>query len=91
VWIEVESRKLNKNGMVVDFEKLKKMLEEYDHRNLNVVMEGKNTTAENIAKRFVEEIRDLPEMIEVDLKRVRVEVWETENNCAVVEWREGDD
>lgn len=51
-----KSNKLDKNGMVVDFTEIKKLIHnKLDHKNLNSVLDF-NPTAENIAKWCVKQI-----------------------------------
>lgn len=69
---------VGEDGMVVDFSKIKKSFNEkvkpcLDHKDLNKVME--NPTAENIASRIFEALRD-----ELPLRSVRV--WEGEGKWA---------
>lgn len=70
VWCR--ARKLNQDGMVVDFSHIKgKIQSQLDHKNLNEVLPF-NTTAENLAKWICEQI---PECF-------KVMVQESENNIA---------
>lgn len=70
VWCR--ARKLNRDGMVVDFGHIKEMIQsQLDHKNLNEVLPF-NTTAENLAKWICEQI---PECF-------KVMVQESENNIA---------
>lgn len=70
VWCR--ARKLNKDGMVVDFGHIKdKIQSQLDHKNLNEVLPF-NTTAENMAKWICEQI---PECF-------KAMVQESENNIA---------
>ncbi len=64
---------LDQNGMVIDFTKIKDVVNRYDHTNLNDFME--QPTAENVAKAIFD---DVPHC-------VRVEVEETEGNKAIYE------
>jgi 6-pyruvoyltetrahydropterin/6-carboxytetrahydropterin synthase len=53
-----KSNKLNKNGMIVDFIDIKKIVKgKFDHKNLNKVL-GFNPTAENIAKWIQENVKN---------------------------------
>lgn len=61
------------NGMVVDFSKIKEVVNQYDHSNLNHFLE--QPTAENLAKLILEQIPHC----------ARVEVEETEGNKAIYE------
>lgn len=70
VWCR--ARKLNRDGMVVDFGHIKEKIQsQLDHKNLNEVLPF-NTTAENLAKWICEQI---PECF-------KVMVQESENNIA---------
>ena len=51
-----KSEKLNKNGMIIDFSEIKKLIHDViDHKNLNEVLTF-NPTAENIAKWIVDTV-----------------------------------
>ena len=63
------------NGMVVDFTKIKDVVNLFDHRCANDIMEGLNPTAENMAKWLCDRIPHC----------IRVAVQETEGNTAVYE------
>jgi 6-pyruvoyltetrahydropterin/6-carboxytetrahydropterin synthase len=87
VRVYVGAEELDSIGMVVDFVALKRALMEvvnrFDHYNINDIppFDTRNTTAENIAQYFAEEIALL-----VDDDRVRVtecRVWETDRSCAI--------
>lgn len=67
------SGSLNKNGMVIDFTEIKRMIsDKLDHKNLNDVFSF-NPTAENIARWICDEIP----------QAYMVEVQESEGNIAV--------
>ena len=55
VKIIIETKKL-KNSMVIDFTKLKEIVDELDHRNLNQILDFE-PTAENISKYLYERIK----------------------------------
>lgn len=76
VWISAE--KDEKTGMVVDFEKLKEIVDEFDHRNLNDFLEV--PTVENFVELLIDRIRNnaIPKKDCV----IRVKVWESENSYA---------
>lgn len=60
------------NGMVVDFTRIKEVVSQLDHKDINTVLVGLNPTAENIAMWIWEQI---PECY-------RVDVQESEGNIA---------
>lgn len=71
--IYLRSNTLDKNGMIMDFSKIKKELtDKLDHRNLNEVLDF-NPTAENIAKYICDMFAPCC---------FRVDVCESENNTA---------
>lgn len=76
--------KLNKNGMLFDFAHIKKIVNHFDHVNLNDLME-ENPTAENLCFLLFETINErLESMYGKDLN-IRVEyvrVWETADSWA---------
>lgn len=80
VQVYLSGDKLDKIGMLVDFKKikaeLKKVLDKFDHTNLNDLIEfkEKNPTAENIAREVYNKISEL--------KPLKVTVWESEKACA---------
>ena len=78
----VSSKRLNKNGLLIDFkilkDRLKDILDRLDHTNLNekTPFKKKNPTSENIAKFIFD-------MLEKDgIKPQRISVWESDNSCA---------
>jgi 6-pyruvoyltetrahydropterin/6-carboxytetrahydropterin synthase len=48
VWIRGDSKLIDKNGILWDFSNIKKITHEFDHKNLNEVIDV-NPTAENLA------------------------------------------
>ena len=75
VWCK--SAQLNEDGMVVDFNRIKKEIHgRIDHTNLNETLDGLNPTAENIARWCAEKVGPTC---------YRVEVRETEHNLAIWE------
>lgn len=78
----VEGKKLNTLGMVMDFQNLKKTLEdvvkEFDHVNLNDLpaFKEKNPTVENIARVIYEKLKKKLK----NFKGIQVKVWETEDS-----------
>lgn len=87
VEVVLESRELNREGMVMDFKEAKKLLAgilaHLDHKYINQIPPfcELNPTSENIAKYIFEEMRA---RIESEKIRVsKVSVWETSNSKAV--------
>lgn len=71
-----QAEELDGAGMVVDFAKIKKAVNEtFDHKYINNVMVGKNPTAENIAKFICGKVPNC----------VKVVVQESEGNIAIYE------
>jgi 6-pyruvoyltetrahydropterin/6-carboxytetrahydropterin synthase len=90
VRVHVRSSELNRIGMVVDFADLQRLVAEigarFDHRNVNEVapFDELNTTAENIARFFHDEVaRRLAETERGRVRVSKVEVWENEGSLAV--------
>ena len=90
VRVHARASALNRIGMVVDFAELQKLVAEacarFDHQNVNEVppFDEVNTTAENLARFFYEEVDR--RLVESEGGRVRVskvEVWENEGSLAV--------
>lgn len=86
VKIGINGSKLNKEGMLCDFKKIKDCItRKYDHTCLNDHVEF-NPTAENLAKQICQDVNDLlSEDVYTDAMCVRVELWESENNKVVYE------
>ncbi len=85
---EVSSNSLDSLGLVIDFkelkEKLRKILEELDHKLLNDLdyFKEKNPTSEEIAFYIFSKLKhQLPE----GCKLVRISVWEKDTSCASYE------
>lgn len=86
VEVYVQGKKLNPDGILIDFKELKKILKEVlsplDHRFLNE-LEPFNTispSSENLASFLFKEIQKrLPTK---DVKVSKVTVWESDNSCA---------
>ena len=86
ITVEIEGSKLDKNGMLLDFTRIKELVHsKMDHKNLNDIFKF-NPTAENIAFWVGEQINDYLREKEGSLfvwcRKVRVE--ETKGNYA--EW-----
>jgi len=84
VEVIVQSKNLDKRGMIMDFKelkaKLKAILSLLDHKHLNNIayFKKKNPTSENIARFIHQNISKKKKK-----KKIRVSVWETPNSCAV--------
>ena len=80
VEIEIESRKLEKNGqgrgMLVDFGDLKKDLRELDEEGFHLVKVPFRPTAENFSEYFFRKMEEKGYPVK------RAVVYETPNNCA---------
>lgn len=75
ITVTVQSETLDENGMVVDFTKIKDVVNQFDHHVINDVIGDLNPTAENMAKWLCDHIPNC----------VRVSVQETEGNIATYE------
>lgn len=77
--------KLNRNGMLLDFSHVKKIVDELDHAHLNDIMVD-NPTAENMCFFLFTEINDrLSTDNKLDGTDIRVEyvrIWETDDSWA---------
>ncbi len=84
VAVSVVSDKLNKSGMVIDFQELKeltwKVLKKLDHQYLNDLPDFKelNPTSENIAKFLYAKLKGPVEKRGARLHRIKV--WESEGS-----------
>ena len=78
VVIILEATQLDKNGFVVDFTKIKKVVNKFDHKYLNDYIE--NPTAENLAIYFAMEIKKEANSV----KFVTVKVYESDVSFAEV-------
>ncbi|MGN0948865.1 6-carboxytetrahydropterin synthase QueD [uncultured Megasphaera sp.] len=75
IYVTCRAKELDRNGMVVDFKKIKELVHtKMDHQNLNEVFDF-NPTAENIAKWICDAVPHC----------VKVTVQESEGNVAVYE------
>lgn len=89
IHVELSSRKLNKNGMVMDFKHIKNRIENFfDHSVINKKLEelgfeDVNPTAENLAKIIADLLTGQFDGIEVVCTKCSVE--ESPNNTAVFE------
>lgn len=75
IFVTCRRETLDESGMVVDFVKIKEIVNQLDHANINDVLGDVNPTAENIARWLYERIPYC----------VRVEVQESEGNIATYE------
>lgn len=86
-WITIycEAEKLNNEGMVVDFAKVKKSIHGVmDHQYLNDILPKEmNPTAENMAKWICNKVTELCDTGYC----YKVDVQESEGNIATYEWR----
>lgn len=71
ITIHCKSEKLDENGMIVDFTRIKSIVNELDHQVINDIIDI-NPTAENIARWLCEKIPFC----------YRIDISETENNEA---------
>ena len=72
--VTLQSETLDENGMVLDFTKIKKIVNQLDHQHINNIVPF-NPTAENMAKWLCDQIPHC----------VGVSVQETEGNVAIYE------
>ena len=77
IQVFIYSYNVNKNYMVIDFSKLKEIITELDHKDLNVFIE--QPTAENLAYYLCHKIK---EEIDVKVKYIKVRVWEDDTSYA---------
>ena len=56
--VEISAEQPNKEGMVMDFTTIKKVVMSLDHQNLNSILGNTNTTAENIAKWVADKVNE---------------------------------
>ena len=81
VTVYIKSLALDKNGMVIDFTHVKRVIHDVlDHHHINDVV-NMNPTAENMAKWICDEVTKVCEVGEC----YKVEVQESEGNIAVYE------
>ena len=81
IQIYVESEKLDENGMVLDFARIKQEIHDFlDHKNLNELFNF-NPTAENIAYWVAHKVSNM----RIDASCYKVSVQESEGNIAVWE------
>ncbi len=73
VVVQIWSKKLNDNGILVDFKDLKAVINELDHQYLNDLVEF-NPTAENLSKYLYNKIKQLG-----NFEKVKIELFESPN------------
>lgn len=74
VVVDIEGCKNPKTEMIIDFNKLKKTIDKYDHAYLNDFIE--NPTAENLAEIIADDIKKLDNTFSL----IRVKVYESDTN-----------
>ena len=77
VIVEIEAENLDKNGMIIDFSEIKKVINRFDHRHLNDILPI-NPTAENIASYLQQAIEKILEKRNIQ-GRVLVTIYESPN------------
>ncbi len=88
VKVTVRSRELDKIGLAIDFKILKKhvnvIADRLDHVDLNDIFteEVGNPSAENIAKYIYDEMKVRIAKEDTPAFMHRVDIWETQGNCA---------
>ena len=86
VALSIQSKRLDKRGMVLDFKDLKVMLNEImsdlDHCCLNdhIFFKKVNPTSENIAAYIYKCVKN--KIKEKNISGIEVSVWETDTSCA---------
>lgn len=73
VEVEIETPRLNNEGMVFDFKKLKSIIDELDHSFLNKKVDF-NPTAENLAKYLHDKVDN---EINDTYSLVKITIWES--------------
>ena len=87
VEVIVSGNKLDSLGMVMDFSQLKKLVNgsivSLDHKSLNDIdyFQKHNPSSEEIAKYIFHKLQ--PKILEKNCILEEVQVWETENSCAI--------
>ncbi len=77
--VNIQISVLEKIGdMIVDFKKLKEVIDFYDHKNLNDIMTAQ-PTAENIVKSIYNDIARILVKEKQGVKAISVELFETDN------------
>jgi len=81
VTVEIESAKLDKNDMVLDFTVIKDVVKSYDHKHVNDLIDG-NPTAELMAHDIAARLKEIIDYMDHRPVVVSVTVQETEGNVA---------
>ena len=95
VEVELQSESLNEHGMVLDFGVISQIVKTFDHQNLNDLLVGRSSTAENLATaikslleaEILDSVRVSAENYKAPDRRievVKVRVWETDSSWAEV-------
>jgi 6-pyruvoyltetrahydropterin/6-carboxytetrahydropterin synthase len=75
-------------GMVINFQKIKDVIDFYDHTDLNVFFPtNMPSTAENFVMRLGCDLEKMYKDEGVDWYSMKVTVWETENACVEAHWK----
>lgn len=86
IGVHIKSTKLAKHGMILDFKHIKDYLKQFDHKNLNDMVDF-NPTAENLAKHFGSFVLDLAKKEGCSgIYYIECEVQEAEHNVASWIW-----
>jgi 6-pyruvoyltetrahydropterin/6-carboxytetrahydropterin synthase len=90
ITITSKSGNLNQDGMIVDFVEFKKIIKQriedrLDHKFLNEIYTGVNSTAEYMAEWICNEITNGLEELNIDAYCSKVELNETAKNMAIYE------
>ena len=86
VVVELEGEPDLKDGMLVNFASLKKVINKYDHKNLNDLIDSP-TTVERFAESLVEDIRYFCKKEKRSISLIKVSIWETDNAFVIAEKR----
>ena len=72
--VEIEGEVNEETGMVLDFVKVKEVINKYDHTDLNNFLE--NPTAENLVELFLDELKK----VYPEYESIRIKVYESEKS-----------
>ena len=86
VSVHIEAEELSAHGMILDFKHIKEYLKSFDHKYINELVDF-SPTAENMAKHFVDKVRELSIHEGCSPSLVKVSVQEAEHNTASYTWR----